>query len=182
MVDTFCIRYCCAELIGKPIAEHGYRSVICHLNYGYPRYRRLRDAEGKAGRWRPMLDREAMYYGAAAALLMGQTAYYEAGPGVPADNIYFVDLGKPLTASYEEDRAARVAWRRFENGVVVVNDTGRRARIALPPVRGIKRCWDLFSGREAPALLTGEGVTIPGSRYPATDRRVSSARIFVYAR
>jgi hypothetical protein len=39
------------------------------------------------------------------------------------DNIYFARLGEPSGATYEEDRDAGVAWRRFRNGVVAVNSS-----------------------------------------------------------
>jgi hypothetical protein len=45
-------------------------------------------------------------------------------------DIYFGDLGQPLTPSYEEDRAAGVAWRRFQNGVVAVNTSDEPYRIS----------------------------------------------------
>jgi hypothetical protein len=45
-------------------------------------------------------------------------------------NVYFQDLGTPLTPSYEEDRDAGVAWRRFQNGVVALNSSDKPYRIS----------------------------------------------------
>ena len=71
------------DLIRKPIQKYGYKSIICHYNYGVPKYiptvSKVR-VDGKDWEvYKPTLDREAIYYGVAAALLFNQTSYYAEG-------------------------------------------------------------------------------------------------------
>lgn len=73
----------------------------------------------------------AIRYSYASAMLWNQSSFL-ATPGIQKpirDNIYFTKLGDPLTSSYEEDRAAGVAWRRFRNGVVAINSSSKPYRI-----------------------------------------------------
>ncbi len=73
----------------------------------------------------------AVRYTYACAKLWNQ-ASFAAPPHIQKvirENVYFTRLGEPLTPSYEEDRAAGVAWRRFHNGVVAVNSSNHPYRI-----------------------------------------------------
>ena len=150
----------CKALITDPIKEFGYPVKINHLNYGNPRYEPTGATETVDGVqypvYRPTLDREAIQYGMAAAALMGETAYYSpGGPGgtrdVPVDDVYFVDLGKPLGEDYQSDLSRGLAWRLYENGVVVVNDGGADATLTLKP-------------EDLPAGIRGSGTRSRGRR------------------
>ena len=61
-------------------------------------------------------------YSYAAAKLFGHESYLI----VPSDSqaeqhaVYRSSLGRPLTASFEDDLAAGAAWRRFERGTVAI--------------------------------------------------------------
>ncbi len=68
-------------------------------------------------------DKHALQYGYAGAKLFNQEAYLimPSDSGDEQDPVYSADLGRPLTATYEQDEAAGVAWRRFERGVVAIN-------------------------------------------------------------
>ena len=73
----------------------------------------------------------AVRFGFACAKLWDHLSFV-APPGVqsalPSD-VYFRDLGDPLSPSYEEDRSAGVAWRRYQNGVVALNASRDTYRI-----------------------------------------------------
>ncbi|NLC59124.1 MAG: hypothetical protein GX774_19995 [Armatimonadetes bacterium] len=181
------VAHYCEVLIDAPLRQGGYRTRICHLNYGQPRYQptgKQVEVDGvKQPVYREVLDREALHYGVAAALLLGQSSYYEAGPGIPRDEVYFVDLGKPLGARYTYDRQRGIAWRRFTRGLVVVNDSGRPVKLAvgkqLVPA-GVTRLWDVYAGREVAGFATHRTLTLPTSRYQATRRTEPTGRVFVY--
>jgi len=183
------VAHYCRELITEPIREHGYSPRICHLNYGHPRYVPTGATATVDGRehqvFKASLDREAIYYGLACALLLGHTGYYEASPGVPADDVHFVDMGDPLGESYTFDEERGLAWRLYENGIVAVNDSGAEATLAfeenpLPP--GMTGLVDLFTGQEIPDFAEEPMVRLPVSRYVATARTVAAGRIFVYVK
>ncbi len=77
-------------------------------------------------------DRHALLYGYAGAKLFNHEAYLIM-PSNSADEqnaVYNTDLGRPLTANYEQDEAAGAAWRRFEHGIAAIN-SGRNA-FAIP--------------------------------------------------
>ena len=73
----------------------------------------------------------AVIYSFACAKLWNQTSFV-APPGVQRaihSDVYFSDLGEPLTRSYEEDRDAGVAWRQYRNGVIALNSSTKTYRI-----------------------------------------------------
>lgn len=65
-------------------------------------------------------DKHALMYSYAGAKLFNHDAYLimPANSSEEQSAVYATDLGRPLTASYEQDAAAGAAWRRFERGVV----------------------------------------------------------------
>jgi hypothetical protein len=76
-------------------------------------------------------QQRAVSYGYACAKLWNHSSF-TAPAGVQKaipDSIYFTDLGEPLTTSYEQDRAAGVAWRRFRNGIVAINSSAKPYRV-----------------------------------------------------
>jgi hypothetical protein len=69
----------------------------------------------------------AAVYSYAAAKLFGHESYLIV-PGDSASeehDVYSADLGKPLTAGYEEDAAAGAVWRRYEFGAVAIHAGAR---------------------------------------------------------
>ena len=77
-----------------------------HLNY----------AEGD-----PSVTRRAILYSYAAAKLWNQESYLVPADAALEENpVYFSDLGKPLTGTYQVDASKRIAWREFENATVVL--------------------------------------------------------------
>jgi hypothetical protein len=93
-----------------PAARLFPRTQFVHFNY----------AHGD-----PAFLARAVRYSYACAKLWNQISF-TARPGVQKpirDNIYFTNLGEPLTPSYDEDKSAEVAWRRFQNGAVAVNSS-----------------------------------------------------------
>jgi hypothetical protein len=96
-----------------PAARLYPRTQFVHVNYVY-------------GQQQQACDR-AISYSFACAKLWNQVSFV-APPDLQKaihDDIYFGQLGSPLTASYEEDPAAGVAWRRFQNAVVAINSSDR---------------------------------------------------------
>lgn len=182
--------YFCDVLIDRPHAEHGYRAKMCHLNYGQPRYEptgKTVEVNGKQETvFRPNpVDREAMYYAMAGALLMGQTSYYSVDDVLPVDDVYFVDMGKPLGNTYFHDRTRGLVWRLYENGIVAANDGDSDAAISFTPAqipRDVKGLYDVYTGRDVKGFADSLTVHVPISRYVATSRTASSGRIFVYIR
>jgi hypothetical protein len=74
----------------------------------------------------------AVVYSYACAKLWDQLSF-GAPPGVQRairSDVYFSALGAPLTSSYEEDKQAGAAWRRFENGVAAINSSSKAFRIS----------------------------------------------------
>ena len=73
-------------------------------------------------------DRHALLYGYAGAKLFNHEAYLimPKDSGEEENAVYSVDLGRPLTATYEQDEAAGAAWRPFERGMVAIH-SGRGA-------------------------------------------------------
>jgi len=74
----------------------------------------------------------AAVYSYACAKLWDQLSF-AAPSGVQRairSDVYFGALGEPLTSSYEEDKEAGVAWRRFENGVAAINSSSKGFRIS----------------------------------------------------
>ncbi len=171
----------CRSLLTEPIAQHGYDIRVMHLNYGYPRYV---PAKQDPAAFEPQLDREAVHYGLACALLLGHTSYYEVESrfGVPADEVYFVDLGQPVDEDYHSLPEEGLVFRRYENGFVVVNDALRDTRLTFPEEKSHQRrpVYDVFQRRVLEDFAATRTVNLPANRYPATRRITPSGRIFVY--
>lgn len=180
------ISHYCRSLITDPISRFGYPVKTYHLNYAHPRYVPTGGmTEDSKPIFRPELDRYAIHYSMACALLLGNTSYCEImqDQGVPKDDIYFVDLGKPQGGSYTLLPDQGMAYRFYENGVVVVNDSGEDQDITfdteqLPTVT--RQLYDLFLNALVPDFPETRTVMIPITRYEAIGKAVSSGRIFVY--
>ena len=183
------VAHYCKVLINDPIAHGGYKARVCHLNYGQPRYEPTGQSISVDGQslpvFRETLDREALYYSAAAAALMNQDSYFVTPDGIPADRVYFANLGKPTTDNYSYDETTHIATRTFANGFAAVN-AGSQARdfvlsaSAIPA--GVTGLWDVFAGREVGGFLKRRTVTLPVSHYTATQRTAPAGRIFLYMR
>jgi hypothetical protein len=93
------------------------RTRFVHINY----------VDGDQG-----TSQRAVDYSYACAKLWNQLSFV-APPGVQRaihSNVYLGSLGEPSTSSYEEDKEAGVAWRRFQNGVVAINSSRKPYRIS----------------------------------------------------
>ncbi|MGI8958203.1 MAG: hypothetical protein ACR2IV_00255 [Bryobacteraceae bacterium] len=103
--------------------------LIMPASRAYPRTRfvHINYVEGDQG----TCERGAGY-SYACAKLWNQISF-AAPPGVQRairSDLYFNNVGEPLSSSYEEDKGAGVAWRRFQNGVVAVNSSSKVYRIS----------------------------------------------------
>lgn len=186
-------------LITDPLAAGGFTTPIDNINYASPYYQPTGGMANVNGVAYPVynqaLDREAIYYGVAASALLGQSSFtrlLDSFNTPPADDVYYVDLGKAHADGqfYAYDPQAtnqgrQLAWRLFDNGIAVVNDTGTDtthtfdASIIPPDVTGL---WDVFAGHAVPNFLTNRTLSIPASRYTATQRTVTSGRIYAFMR
>lgn len=115
------------EKLIMPVAARYPRVRFVHLNYA-------------AGGPAPV--RRAISYSYACAKLFNHDAYVVA-PGLEAgerDEIYFSDLGKPVSPTYQDKPDEGVAWREYERGIVAINSGvntasigGERLKLTDPP-------------------------------------------------
>jgi hypothetical protein len=75
--------------------------------------------------------RRAIRYSYAAARLWDHRSYVVVAKQASAerDEIYFADLGNPVSPTYQEHAPTGVAWRVFEKAVVAINSGPGAARI-----------------------------------------------------
>ena len=72
----------------------------------------------------------AVRYNYAAAKLWNHDAYLMAADArAEQSDIYFANLGRPLTASYVQEANKGVAWREFEGGIVALNSGSQSVSI-----------------------------------------------------
>nr|MDQ2730112.1 hypothetical protein [Armatimonadota bacterium] len=186
-------------LITDPLAASGFTTPIDNINYINLYYQPTGTTTNVNGVTYPIyneaLDRQAINYAVAAAALLGQSSFTRMTDGFntpPADDVYFVNLGKPHIEGqfYAYDPAAAnqghpLAWRLFDNALAVVNDTGADtthtfdASIIPSDVTGL---WDVFAGQAVPNFLTNRTLSIPASHYTATNRTLTSGRIYAFMR
>ena len=193
--------FICQVLVSDPIATYQYATKICHLNYGDWRYLHSGTVTSINGTsyptWDPTPDKEAVYEGVAAALLMGQSSYYrQDDSNPPEDEVYFVDMGVPHTegknyvynpnpdsSGTEIDSGGQVAWRLFDNGIAVVNDSDQDSAVtvdsSLIPA-GVTGLWDVFNNQPVAGFMTTCTMHVPASHYFATNRTVTSGRVFAF--
>jgi hypothetical protein len=73
--------------------------------------------------------RRAISYNYAAAKLWNHQAYLMMSSAqTEQDQVYFADLGRPVSSTFSVDERQRVAWREFENGLVALNQ-GQEAAV-----------------------------------------------------
>lgn len=84
-----------------------------------------------AGGDNPAIER-ALKYSFAGAKLWNHDSYLimPDRPETERDELYFTDLGKPTTVTYQEDRQNGIAWRVFDKGVVAINSGPSDAKIS----------------------------------------------------
>lgn len=182
------ISHYCKSLITDPISEFGYPVKTYHLNYAHPRYVSTGEmTEDSKTIFRPELDRYAIHYSMACALLLGHTSYceIEQNSGIPEDDIYFVNLGEPQDENYILLPDRKMAYRFYENGFVVVNDSRKDQSITFDSNQlpsELPKLFDIFSKKPVDDFSKTRTVAIPITKYEATDKTVSSGRIYVYLR
>ena len=195
----------CQILVNDPLAEYHYTTKVFHLNYGLWRYLPTGGSATVNGISYPIcgptLDKEAIYEGVAAALLMGQSSYYGmdlSSLSPVGDEVYFVDMGAPHTegsnyvynsnpdsSGTEFDSGGQVAWRLYDNGFVVVNDSYKDATVTVDPSLippGVTGLWDVFNSQPVADFMTSYTMSVPTSHYYATNQTVTTGRLFAFMR
>jgi hypothetical protein len=103
------------EQLVRPASQHFPGIRFVHLGY----------AAGSDA-----TTRRAIEYNYAAAKLWDHSAYLVAeNPATEHDEVYFADLGRPLSATYSHDPDQHVAWRQFDGGIVALNAGPGKASI-----------------------------------------------------
>lgn len=130
-------------------------------------------------------DRPAIFYGYCAAKLHNGNPYASDwyAPGFGRDEIYFLDLGKPVDADFHE--TDDVVTRYFENGFVVLTRRGEAVRFTpdeqfLPhDARGV---FDVYEGVSLNGWPANKIVEINPASYPASKSQYPSGRVYMYVR
>lgn len=157
---------------------HHPRLRLCHLNYVNPGMEPMECVDGQIA-YREVPDREAIFYGYAAARLWNHDCYCLCPQGheLAMDEIFHTDLGRPLAARDERDG---VVVRQFERGLVAVNATGSEAPLHFDPgllPRAARALWDCFAGS-----LAGLAPTLRPAVAPVSRTAEPSGRVFLYLR
>ncbi|MFV1966292.1 MAG: putative glycoside hydrolase [Pirellulaceae bacterium] len=170
-------------------AERHPHVRVCDINYLLP-WRVLTGVSAEVdGRRLPVLtawtDRPAIFYGYAISKLVGGYAYasdwYAEGYG--EDDVYFLDLGEPLSERFVEtpDTVARY----YEHGFVVATRSNERVTFK-PDVtffpKDLIDLWDVFEGPRVHGWASRQSVTLLPSYYPSTNSYYPSGRVYMYLR
>jgi len=165
------------------------RMQICDINYLQPWRVPTGETVEVEGKQTPVYtrrtDRPAIFYGYAISKLVGGCVFasdwYARGYG--KDDIYFLDLGKPVDARFVETRDA--VARYYENGFVVVTRTNGRVHFKpdpkCPPA-GITELWDVYEGIRVHDWTWHGTVTVFPAYYPSTRSYYPSGRVYIYLR
>ena len=105
--------------------------------------------------------KEDAYYAFSAARLV-EMIWWSNLDNTGAEQLYKAHMGKTLQPLQEKDQ---MAYRAFENGIIVLNDGTETNTISidLPPVFHRKKVLDLYDGENQIKVVRGKmSVTIPG--------------------
>lgn len=160
---------------------------VFDLNYLQPWYVPTGEHIQVDGRQVPVFtkrtDRPAIFYSYALAKLVNIPSFASDwyAPGYGKDDVYFLDLGKPVDSSFHEHE--EVVVRYYEKGFVVA--TRKNGRVDFQPdakylPKGVIGLWDLFEGTRVWNRTGHYRVTIYPAYYPATNSYYPSGRIYVY--
>ncbi|MCC6441873.1 MAG: hypothetical protein IT210_00290 [Armatimonadetes bacterium] len=163
--------------------------TVFDLNYLQPRYisnGAKADIGGKAAPvYVPVTDRPAIFYGYVLAKLTGVESFGSDwyAPGFGKDDLYFLNLGQPVSPSYEEKGA--VVLRYFRNGFVAATRQGGRVSFTpdakrIPPAAS--GLWDAYTKAPATGWKPGRPLAITPAGYPATGSQHPSGRVYLYLR
>ncbi len=171
------------ESIETDIRRENPELKIYHLNYVNPLYAPTGRTETIEGHEYPVFrmgpDRPAIYFGYVAAKLWGHESYSPAPQAMRfgQDDIYFVELGKPLGDRYEERDG--LAIRYYEKGVVALNPSGQKqssdlASRLVPP--GVDKLFDCYARK----VQQGLTVTLEPTVSPASGLAYPAGRVYLY--
>ncbi|NUM55120.1 MAG: hypothetical protein HUU46_15860 [Candidatus Hydrogenedentes bacterium] len=162
---------------------------ICDINYLQPRRVPTGKSIDVGGQPRPFFgerpDRPAIFYSYVAAKLDNAAAFASDwyAPGTAEDDVYFLDLGRPVQASFVETPAAVV--RYYDNGFVLLTRSNGPLIFQPDPSMipaGTTGVWDVFEGIPVRTWPTKQQVVIEPVWYPSTQSYYPSGRVFMYLR
>ncbi len=163
--------------IWKRARKNGFKTFF-YMNYAAPFF-----VKTKEGKYRPMLPRNAIFYGYCLAKLRNFPSYTE----VPFErrleetDLYFYDLGTPLGEDYEKIPGGYV--RYFTHGFVVVGQWDGPSRITLesPFLLEKSPVYDLYREGWTGTVKGGRiTILIVPERDPFTGRMAPAGRAFLY--
>lgn len=124
------------------------------------------------------VDRAAIFYAFAAARLWGHDSYAAGDTlALTRDEIYFTDLGEPVSWTYEERDG--VVMRHYERGVVVIGAGTEVVTVDLDSPAmpgGVTGLVDLYTQ----TTLDGTRVTIEPTRSEASGQPAPAGRVYLY--
>ena len=175
--------------IGLAMAARNPQVRVCDINYlqpwRVPTGKTLEEGGRRVPLFTEQTDRPAIFYSYAVTKLVGgyvfASDWYADGYG--KDEVYFLDLGKPLDRQYAETPEAVV--RYYENGFVLVTRSDHRmvfqpeAKFVPAQVAGL---WDVYEGNRVPDWSSRRAVTVVPAYYPSTQSYYPSGRVYVYLR
>ncbi len=165
----------------KAYGGENFKKTV-YMNYAAPEFVFVR-REGGHDVYKPVIPKNAIYFGYAVAKLAGQISYTE----VPWNhtyercNVYFYDIGEPLDDDYEKINGGYV--RYYSNGFVVAGEWQDEKELTLhsPYIPSHIPVYDAF---EEKWIDTGEQevtITIHPCYDNLTGKMAPSGRIYVYA-
>ena len=141
----------------KNLAKVKHQPEIMHLNYSFP------VIDPKTGETKT--DKEAVYYSQAAAMMFGHSAFVlcsNTDETLHHDDIYFTDLGMPISEMVELGRHA--AYRKFERGIVVINGTLEELSVVVDKNKSYLDLFDQTTKKNE--LIISPNVQINGDITP----------------
>jgi hypothetical protein len=163
------------------------RVQVFDLNYLQPWYVPTGETAQQEGKtvpvFAPRTDRPAIFYGYALAKLTDAVAFASDwyAPGFGQDDLYFLNLGKPTTRTFEEQDTT--VTRYFQKGFVVVTRTNQTVRF-VPDRRSmpasVTGLWDVYSNAPVPGWPERPEIAIEPAEYAATNSRYPSGRVYLY--
>ncbi len=159
-----------------------YFKKTVYMNYAAPDFIYIGRKNGH-NIYKPVIPRNAIYYGYAVAKLVDQIEYTEVpwNHSYEKCDVYFYDLGEPLGDTYKKIDNGYI--RYYSNGFVIVGDWSEEKNIHLKS-RYIPSNTSIYDTFEETWITTGDrevNITIKPCFDSLTERMAPSGRIYIYS-